>query len=131
MRDLTDERFGRLAVVRATETDKYGNAQWICNCDCGRTIKVRRQSLTSGATQSCGCLRKEKSSERLSARNRLAVKCSECGGNANLKHQEVVNGIPERSYNCAHCERDWKTMEVEAEVVSLMADALTRGQLVR
>lgn len=32
--------------------------KWLCLCDCGNKIVVRRSSLVSGQnTQSCGCLR--------------------------------------------------------------------------
>ncbi len=34
-------------------------AWWLCRCDCGNEKEVRGYVLTSGATQSCGCLHKE------------------------------------------------------------------------
>lgn len=58
--DLTGHRFGRLSVVRlhSRSTKKpYAQPKWLCKCDCGNDVVVRRGNLTSGNTQSCGCLR--------------------------------------------------------------------------
>ncbi len=46
-------RYGRLVVVG------FHGMYRDCICDCGNTVTVPRSSLASGATQSCGCLRKE------------------------------------------------------------------------
>lgn len=51
------DRFGRLKVVH-----EDGN-KWICQCDCGNSKKVARNSLITGRTKSCGCLQKEKAAE--------------------------------------------------------------------
>lgn len=67
--DLIGERFGRLVVVAKAEDkiDKKSGkhkSQWYCDCDCGTKNKIIvGSSLTSGATQSCGCLHSEISSE--------------------------------------------------------------------
>lgn len=53
--DLTGQRFGRLVAI-----SHYIEAKrtfWNCQCDCGTTTAVDRQSLRSGATTSCGCRR--------------------------------------------------------------------------
>lgn len=34
-------------------------SMWLCRCDCGNTVKVRRASLTCGFTISCKCRQKE------------------------------------------------------------------------
>jgi len=47
---------------------------FLCVCDCGNEKEIRASSLLSGATQSCGCIRNEKSSEngkKVSASNGL------------------------------------------------------------
>jgi hypothetical protein len=57
-KDRTNVRYGRLvAVSRATSTPKVS---WVCLCDCGNQVTVQGASLTSGLTQSCGCLRNER-----------------------------------------------------------------------
>lgn len=59
LKDLTGKKFGRLTVLgRATDKD-YVKPHWICRCDCGNTKIIYGYSLTSGTTQSCGCLSKE------------------------------------------------------------------------
>lgn len=58
--DLTNTRFGRLFVVDVAEVRKGKGRQhkvyWRCWCDCGSEKAVRADALTSGVTQSCGCL---------------------------------------------------------------------------
>ena len=63
LNDLCGQRFGRLVVVTkvAPHVNPSGKkvTRWLCQCDCGNTTIVRAESLKSGATQSCGCYRKE------------------------------------------------------------------------
>lgn len=61
-RDLTGQKFGRLTVLYELPERKNGKIQWRCRCDCGNEKDVLSTSLTSGHTQSCGCLQKEKTS---------------------------------------------------------------------
>mgnify|MGYP000969605747 CR=1 FL=1 len=58
--DLTGQRFGRLVVVRESNTRKNRAVMWECICDCGNELIVRGDSLRSGNTKSCGCVRQEK-----------------------------------------------------------------------
>lgn len=51
------QRFGKLLVEKYCRTDP--EALWECTCDCGNTVVVRHNSLTSGKTKSCGCLQDE------------------------------------------------------------------------
>ena len=71
-KDLTGERFGRLRVIgrdgSSPRPDNKGSvSMWLCVCDCGNTVRVPQQCLKNGGTQSCGCLRREKSTENLKA----------------------------------------------------------------
>lgn len=61
-RNLTGQKFGRLTVLYELPERKNGKIQWRCRCDCGNEKDVLSTSLTSGHTQSCGCLQKEKTS---------------------------------------------------------------------
>jgi hypothetical protein len=54
VRDLTGQRFGRLVVVARVENEKHGKACWLCQCDCGGTIKAIGNNLGRHTT-SCGC----------------------------------------------------------------------------
>lgn len=53
------ERYGRLVLVRRTGREKCGNARWLVRCDCGTEFEASLGNIRSGATRSCGCLRKE------------------------------------------------------------------------
>ena len=61
--DLTRQRFGRLTVVKYTGRSKNSHVMWFCKCDCGNETVVRDDSLKSGNTKSCGCLRLDRTRE--------------------------------------------------------------------
>lgn len=64
--DLIGQRFGRLEVIGPGERKgKWSFKYWLCQCDCGNTKSVASTSLRSGATKSCGCLKRELNSARL------------------------------------------------------------------
>lgn len=71
--DLKGRRFGRLLVLKRSKdsiTDSgYISPRWKCVCDCGNKKIIRQQKLLQGTTQSCGCIRKEKSKKRASKFN--------------------------------------------------------------
>ena len=60
--DLTGQRFGRLVVLKTYKKEDYYCCD--CICDCGNTTTVYKSHLTSGATQSCGCLARELTTKR-------------------------------------------------------------------
>lgn len=71
--DLTGQRFGRLTVIERVENNKWGDASWLCKCDCNgeNSLKViLGKSLRKGNTQSCGCLQKEKTIQRNKINNK-------------------------------------------------------------
>ncbi len=53
-------KYGRLTVIERAENNTQGNAQWVCQCECGSLCVVLGRSLRSGNTKSCGCLQREK-----------------------------------------------------------------------
>ena len=67
--DLTGKTFGRLFVLdRGKDVfTRGGNKKisWKCVCECGTNLFVTSGELRSGDTKSCGCLNREKVSERL------------------------------------------------------------------
>lgn len=57
---MTGRRVGRLRVVSFYGTDRWQQAMWLCECDCGRTIVVRGHELRRKprpTVYSCGCYR--------------------------------------------------------------------------
>ncbi len=63
--DLSGRVFGRLSVVSEAERSESGLRHWICVCQCGNKATISHRSLKSGNSRSCGCLRKETTSGRL------------------------------------------------------------------
>jgi hypothetical protein len=56
--DLTDQRFGRLLVLRQDINAPHGTGihhRWICRCDCGKEISTLSSCLRGGNSKSCGC----------------------------------------------------------------------------
>lgn len=63
-RDLIGLKFGKLTVIGKGEiyrSPKGSTASmWLCQCDCGsEPFLLRRDSLTTGNTRSCGCLHRD------------------------------------------------------------------------
>lgn len=57
--DIIGKRFGKLVVLERDSRDKR-HPHLICNCDCGSQISVNIEHLLARRTNSCGCLRIEK-----------------------------------------------------------------------
>lgn len=56
--NLVGKRFGLLTVIKLdTEKSIPKIKYWVCQCDCGNIVSVRGSHLSSGDTQSCGCLK--------------------------------------------------------------------------
>ena len=60
-KDITNLKFGRLTPIsnERIHNGKRMRTWWLCQCDCGKQIKVIMGSLTNGGTKSCGCLNME------------------------------------------------------------------------
>lgn len=54
-RDLTGQRFGKLMAMRKDGISDRGYANWVCRCDCGKTVIVDSRSLTKEQKKDCGC----------------------------------------------------------------------------
>lgn len=67
--DLTGQTINRLVVIREAGRDKGGHVLWLCRClgktgdDCGNEVTVRGDHLRNEDITSCGCYRREHSSE--------------------------------------------------------------------
>lgn len=58
------EQFGHWRVLGEAERDRHGRRQMKVQCDCGVARIVRRSHLTTGASQSCGCVGDKAFTER-------------------------------------------------------------------
>lgn len=62
--NLKGTKAGRLLVLRKVGSDIQKRILWECQCDCGNIVIIKSSSLKT--TKSCGCLRKEVASLRMS-----------------------------------------------------------------
>jgi hypothetical protein len=69
--DLTGKKFGRLIVILDNNTKRKDSKYVLCRCECGNEKWIASSSLISGYTKSCGCLNKEKASERAKERSTI------------------------------------------------------------
>jgi hypothetical protein len=58
MKDITNQRFGKLIAIEPHHQDKYNSWWWLCKCDCGGEKVVKGSNLIRKDTKSCGCLYK-------------------------------------------------------------------------
>ncbi|HEX7767993.1 MAG TPA: hypothetical protein VF443_14875 [Nitrospira sp.] len=64
MVDRMNQRYGRLLVTARSTGPNPKEVYWQCRCECGQTLSVTARNLRSGNTKSCGCLHRQKASER-------------------------------------------------------------------
>lgn len=57
--DLRGKKFNRLLAINPIRYDPRGFTCWEFLCDCGTTTFISGDSVVSGSTKSCGCLKKE------------------------------------------------------------------------
>jgi len=60
--DIVGNRYNRLKVLSQAPV-RNQKTYWNCTCDCGNHVTVWGSALTTGQTQSCGCLQKEMASK--------------------------------------------------------------------
>ena len=66
-KNLIGQNFERLTVLsRDNNKPKSSGVYWLCKCNCGNEVSVISHSLINGNTKSCGCLKRELTSELLS-----------------------------------------------------------------
>lgn len=59
IKNIAGERFGRLTALERLDKKRGSSFLWRCQCDCGNILETSSNSLLSGNTRSCGCLRVE------------------------------------------------------------------------
>lgn len=62
--DITHQRYGRLVAVERVATAGRHRSVWRFKCDCGEVVDRVIDPIRSGLVNSCGCIRKEKTSAR-------------------------------------------------------------------
>lgn len=107
--NIVGQKFNRLKVIKKTEIRKHRTYLYLCKCDCGKEILVKKCALLRGQ-QSCGCA----SIERISNLNKLPkgeaalnilygrykVRASAGKIEFNLKKDFFKNIIKKKCYYC-------------------------------
>lgn len=57
--DIVGNRYGRWTVIGNADKCQSGEKKILCRCDCGTEKVLRRSSVTSGNSKSCGCYASE------------------------------------------------------------------------
>ena len=58
-KDRTGDKHGRLTVISHAGKDHRNKHLWLCLCDCGNEKVIVSDNLSSGKSNSCGCLKAE------------------------------------------------------------------------
>lgn len=127
IKDLTNQQFGRLKVIKRIGTDKYRSPIWECKCQCGNIIQISSHNLLSNHTQSCGCLREENKKKDLTNQQfgyLLALepeierkngciswkcKCLNCGTITSVRSSHLL----ERSIKSCGCIKSYGELEIK------------------
>lgn len=90
--DYIGKTFGRLTVISVADKPDY----WVCECKCGTIKEIKKYGIINGSVLSCGCLKKEKVSER----NKKVIPEGTRFGNLTVKN--IYNGTDKDGiwYNC-------------------------------
>jgi hypothetical protein len=59
-----NQHFARWTVLARSGTTSNGTSTWLCRCDCGTERIIPSSALRGGKSKSCGCIGREKTSER-------------------------------------------------------------------
>ena len=116
MVDMTGKRFGRYTVLYRTDNDKFGNAVWMCQCDCGTIKAVNGGALRKGVTVSCGCFHRDKVTQISTTHGKSRTKLfstwqhmkARCN-NPNHKHYKYYGGKGIKL--CPEWEHDFSSFE--------------------
>lgn len=54
IKNMIGSKYGTFTVIERAENTKYGEAQWLCKCECGNTAVVSGRNLRDGTTKTCG-----------------------------------------------------------------------------
>jgi hypothetical protein len=94
--DLKDIKFGRLTAKEFVGIENH-HAVWRCDCSCGSgvTVYAFANNLKNSKTQSCGCLKRELTGERMRERDKDNIKTV----------NNIIDGFKHK-YNIS--ETDWQ-----------------------
>ena len=110
--DCAGVQYGRLTALRFVELTSEGARKWECVCTCGTTCIVRAAELTTGRTQSCGCLQREraKAAGKKNVKHGMCYSPTHNSWSAMLQrcYNEKVIGYPNYGGRGVEVCDDWK-----------------------
>lgn len=104
--DLTGQTFNKWTVIKRSESKQTPKGQfktyWNCICECGQVKDVYMDSLKSGKSQSCGCIKGRPHGE---AAKRQAYNLYKTGANMrnlefNLLEKDFIELTSKTCYYC-------------------------------
>ena len=101
-KDLTNQRFGKLAAISVARQNKQHNYFWNCLCDCGKNKVISSSNLIQGYTNSCGCLHHRPPG--VAAQNQLYLRYTKSAKRRNLVW-DITKGffLNTTQQNCFYC----------------------------
>jgi len=97
-KNLRGQQYGRLIVLKPTNKRIDNHIVWLCQCNCGRIVKIPSSDLIKGNTKSCKCLQKELASNRAS-KNKGKLNPNYKHGATKTKEYNIWAAIKQRCYN--------------------------------
>jgi len=95
LKDMTNMKYGRLFVESRADNRRKKIARWNCVCDCGAKVVVDGARLRNGNTKSCGCYKRERTSE-------IKATHGHCKNRKDSKTYTSWRGMVDRATNPNH-----------------------------
>ena len=74
VKDITNQKFGKLTAISRDQSVKAAAAYWICQCECGNKKTVRGDRLRKGEVIDCGCGKTERTNRSLDTSSLIGKK---------------------------------------------------------
>lgn len=111
--DLTGRNFGSWVVLSRDKNGSFSHTKWVCKCSCGTEKSVYGNSLRSGDTTSCGCLRNTKIRKKRTVHSKSRIP-EYAVWNAMLRRCNNVNSKDYKYYGGRgiSVSNEWETFSV-------------------
>lgn len=116
-KDLKGRTFSRLTVLKfAGKINDFPT--WLCECICGKLVKINSYKLLNGHTKSCGCLQKE---SRMKSPGEAGLNAVIRGYKKNAENRSLAWELSNdevktiTSKNCFYCEKE-PTNELKSHI---------------
>lgn len=106
--DIKNQTFGRLKVIDYAFS-KDGRSYWHCKCSCGKELDIMGKDLKNNHIQSCGCLRREVTSKRMTKHGSTNTRLYHIWSTMKRRCETVKSGKAYKDYvlrNIKICE-EW------------------------